>query len=686
MRADSMTLPRHRAPLVASARGVILAGGLIVVAAVAAYHNAFAAAFVFDDASAILKNPTIRHLWPVWDTLSPPVTGGGVCGRPLVNFSFAVNYAISGTNVWSYHLLNLIIHVLAGLTLFGVVRRTLGQPVLRERFGADALPLAAVAALLWTVHPLQTESVTFVVQRNEALVGLFYLLTLYGLIRSHETPTPEHVLPWTGDLLAQGVAASASERTANVGPTRPFDKLRAPSLPRGWRWWPRGMRWFVAFDAGPPALARPLRSGFARSGACWVAVSVVACLLGAASKEVIVTAPVVALLYDRTFLAGSFREAWRRRWALYAGLAGSWILLGFLMAGSAKRDGTVGFGLGVSSWDYALTQCRAIVMYLQLCVWPHPLVLDYGTSVVHSAGEVWPQATAVLALLGIAIWALVKTPRIGFLAAAFFAILAPSSSVVPLISQTMAEHRLYLPLATVVLAAVCGLHALIGRRSLSLGLVLAGALALLTLLRNEAYRTELSLWSDTVAKRPANARAHFNLGQSLLVLRRLPEARTQFEEALQIQPNFADAHNNLGNALFLAGHMADAEVHYRAALRLQPDSAEIHNNVGNVLLMSGNTEAAVAEYAQVLRIDPGYIKARNNLGYALRFLGRTPEAIAQFEEVLRTVPDSAEAHNNLGETLLLLGRRTEAAQQFDLALRFQPDYAKARSNLEGMNQ
>jgi len=156
---------------------------MVVFAALAVYHNSFSGPFIFDDRRAITENLTIRH---PWSALAPPSTGGGVIGRPLVNLSLALNYAVGGLKVWGYHATNLAIHILAGLTLFGIVRRTL----LRQGYGGHTLlrldsatALAFTVALLWVVHPLQTESVTSIIQRTESLMGLFYLLTLYCFIR-----------------------------------------------------------------------------------------------------------------------------------------------------------------------------------------------------------------------------------------------------------------------------------------------------------------------------------------------------------------------------------------------------------------------------------------------------------------------------------------------------------------------
>ncbi len=234
---------------------------LVIAAGIWAYHNSLTGPFIFDDLPSISDNRTIRHLWPAWYALSPPHgRGTTVEGRPVLNFTLAVNYAFDGVKPWGYHVVNLAIHILAGLTLFGIVRRTLRQPALRERFGAVANDLALATAVLWIVHPLQTESVTYLSQRAESLMGLFYLLTMYCFIRG---------------------TASRS--------------------------------------AGP-----------------WFIFSIVACLLGMATKEVMVSAPLMTLLYDRTFLSGSFREAWRRRRLLYLALGGTWILLGYLVATAGR--------------------------------------------------------------------------------------------------------------------------------------------------------------------------------------------------------------------------------------------------------------------------------------------------------------------------------------------------------------
>jgi tetratricopeptide (TPR) repeat protein len=583
---------------------IIIGGAIIVIAALWVYHNSFAVPFVLDDYPAITGNTKIRHLWPIWDALSPSATSV-VGGRPVVNLSFAINYALGGTAVWGYHALNLAIHILVALTLFGILRRTFLSSLLRERFGTSATRLALAVAVLWTVHPLQTEAVTYISERCESLMGLFYLLTLYCFIRG------------------------------------------ADSTQSGW----------------------------------WYALSVVACLLGMASKEVMVTAPMIVLLYDRIFVSGSFRAAWTRHRPVYLGLASTWLLLGCLMVGLHNRG--AGYGLSVSWWAYALIECRTVAHYLWLAVWPHPLCFDYGELVgMWHVREVVPYALILGVLIVVVLVALRRKPAIGFVGAWCLMILAPTSSVVPVAGQPMAEHRMYLPLASVVIMGVIVIDAcMVHRRSTVAFLALIVGLGLLTVQRNEDYRTELSIWNDTVAKCPNGVRAHNNLGEVLMGTGKVREAIDHYEQALRIDPYYAEAHLNLGIALDKMGRSQEAIAQDEEALRIRPDDAKAQYNLGVALWHAGQLREAIGHYEGALRIDPDFIEAHVNLAIALAQVGSNQDALAHFMVALRLRPDSPEVHCNLGQALFQAGKVTEAVEHFKQALRIKPDYVEAHFNL-----
>ena len=486
--------------------------------------------------------------------------------------------------MWSYHATNLLIHILAGLTLFGIMRRTLERwselPSTRssapsnERVGGNPLHLipAFAVALIWTVHPLQTESVTYIAQRAESLMGLFYLLTLYGFIRSVER--------------------------LEVGRPVPGAPVSSPELQ----------------SEGAPGTGRP-------TSICFAVFSVVFCQLGMATKEVMVSAPLIVLLYDRTFIAGTFREAWRRRRGYYLGLAATWLVLFGLAWGAGNRGRTVGFGLGVTSWDYALTQFQAIAHYLRLSVWPHPLIFDYGEQGVKRPSEVLWDALLVTGLVVGGAWALAAKFRIsnfefrnlhalGFACAWFFLILAPTS-IIPLIRQPIAEHRMYLPLAAVIAAVVVGFYRLFA--GLTPWLAIALVCGCLTFHRNEDYRSKVALYRDTAAKRPANVLAHYNLGMALAESGRREEAIAEFGEALRLEPEFPQAYFNRGNALSSLGRINEAAGDYAAALRINPNYAEAHYNLGDVLLRLGRKKEARWHFNAAVLIKPDFSAARARL-------------------------------------------------------------------------
>ena len=586
----------------------------IILAAGAAYWNSLSGPFVFDDLPAIVQNGSIRHLTPFRTVLIPPGDGSSVTGRPLINLSFALNHAWGGTEPRGYHVTNLVIHALAGLALLGLVRRTLRRPALPGRFADLADLLAGATALLWVVHPLQTESVTFVVQRTESLMGLFYLVTMYCFAR--------------------------------------------------------------AADAARPKL--------------WLGLTCLSCAAGMGCKEVMVTAPIMVWLYDRTFVAGGFLEALRRRRVFYLALAATWLPLLWLIAGAGGTRGSgAGLGLGITWWSYALKQCEAIVLYLKLSFWPHPLSLDYGAEVVTNLRLVAPQALALLLLVAGTLLALWRRPVLGFLGAWFFVILAPSSSIVPLIGQTMAEHRMYLPLAAVIAGVVAGLFRLLGGRAVWPLAVIAVALGGLTAQRNHDYRDAVALWTDTVAKQPANYRAHCNLGVELTrIPARRAEAIAQFEEALRLEPRYAEAHNNLAIELMLTpGRESEAVAHYETALRLRPDFADAQYNLAVALgPMPGRAAAAIRHYEAALRLQPNLPEAHNNLAVELaKIPGRLAEAAAHYEAALRLQPDYPEALYGLANALALTPeRRAEAIPRYEAALRLRPDYPEAHYALAVM--
>ena len=582
------------------------AAGLLVLAVMAAYGNSFHGPFIFDDANSIVENTSIRQLWSPQVLTAPPEALTAV-GRPVLNLSLAINYAIGGLNVWGYHAVNLAIHILAALALFGLVRRTLLLPTVSDRFGPASTGLALAVALVWALHPLQTESVTYIIQRAEAIVGLFYLLTFYCFVR--------------------GVTSA-----------RGFD------------------------------LAHPALSIVEGRGWVWYAAAAGACALGMASKEIMVSAPLVALLYDRIFISGSFKESLRRRWGWYLVLASTWAILGLLVYLSLGRGGSAGFNLGMTVWEYARTQFGCIIHYLRLSFWPSPLVLDYGTGTVSQAADIVPYAIGVGLLLAATAVALALRPKWGFLGVWFFVILAPSSSIVPLVGQTEAEHRMYLPLGAVVtlvvLAAYTALESL-GRRSAKAdsaaprglsppGRAVAGALLLAvaaalgwgTYQRNEVYQSALAICKNTVEKCPLNYRTYNNRGLAYADMGQYDAAIKDYDKAIELKSDYAVAYNNRGIAYADMGQYDVAIKDYDKAIELKSDDYDVYYNRGNALNGKGQYDAAIKDYDKAIELKSDFAEAYNNRGAAFGRKGQYDAAIKDLDKAIELKPYYAVAYNN----------------------------------------
>lgn len=329
-------------------------GVLLAVLIVAAFSNTFAVPFLLDDGPTIPGNASLRSLSALGDVLLPPPDVYSA-GRPLLNLSFALNYAIGGTAVGGYHFVNLAIHLAAAFVVYGLVRRILLLRIFAGPSVETGRVVALIVAAVWAVHPLQTASVTYISQRAESLMGLFYLLTLYSFIRGAQT-----------------------------------------------------------------------------GSAVWLATAIGACVGGMLTKEVMITAPLAVFLIDWQWVSGTAREAWRTRWRFHLGMAATWLPLAALMIASSLGKRAVGLGQGLTWFDYAQIECIAVVRYLRLAFWPDGLVFDYGANL--PAPEIGPLLfcgvilAMLLALTGLGLkrklpWAVPL--------AAFFLLLAPTSSIVP---------------------------------------------------------------------------------------------------------------------------------------------------------------------------------------------------------------------------------------------------------------
>ena len=605
----------------------------IAVTGFAVYANSFQGVLLFDDAAHIVQNERIKHLNALGTVLSGT--------RPIVDLSLAVNYSLHQLRVPGYHAANVTIHILAALALFGIVRRTLlmrrNAEGIRnyERNAHRAGWPALIVALIWLVHPLQTQSVTYVIQRAESMMGLFYLLTIYCVIRG---------------------ASGRIERT---------------------------------------------------SAGRWHLVAVACSALGMGCKAVMVTAPLVVLLYDWIFLSRGSMTTLRRRWPLYVGLVASWTVLWAVgivkgVLSTTNPGAHLGFGYHeITPVEYALTQFGVIIHYVQLAIWPGPLCLDHSWPLATAMTSILPPAVLVAVMLAVSLRGTLRRSWLGFMGGCFFLILAPTSSIVP-IKDTLFEHRMYLPLAVVVALAVVCVHRLLELlaggfswprqvQRLIGAILVIGLLATLsvgTIRRNRDYRSLIAMWTDVTNKIPRNARALEHLGTANMMRGRPTEAIADYTQAVELDENYASAHCNLANVLLESGRAVEAEEHYRQVLRIDPHHVEAGMNLGQSLTAQGRIDEAIEQFRATTLIKPtrrnATLLARTfvNYGSAIGNRGDFDGAIAAYRESVRLWPEYDHGHYWLGILLIQLGETQEAIQHFRRTLEINPQHVRAQQALD----
>ncbi|MGE0482049.1 MAG: tetratricopeptide repeat protein [Phycisphaerae bacterium] len=570
---------------------------LVVLAGTLVYLNSLGNAFVFDDFSSIVHNEHLRSLLPLSQSLTAPA-GTGASGRPVVAFSLALNYAIGGLDAVGFHAFNLIVHVATGLLLYGLLRRTLGLALQQPHAAGRASPAAPASGSFASAFAAPPAGPALDPAISAAVLAL--VASLLWIVHPLHTNTLNHVV-YRNEMLAAC-----------------FYLLTLYALLRG------------ATGGGAGAYV----------------VAIVACALGMGSKEVMVSAPIVALAFDRLFLAPSWSELLRRRRWVHLALFATWGVLWASML-SGHRGTTVGFEREVTPVQYALTQLGVVAHYLRLSVWPAPLVLDaHDWPIARSLTQLGAAALVVPAFLVLTVWQLIRNPRVGFPLAAFFAILAPTSSFIPLTGAVVGTHRMYLPLAIaitlIVLAAWSALRSAGPRAALGaiagVATLLAFAFGAITMLRNPVFASERTLWRDVVEKRPDNIRARFNLGVA----------------ALEV------------------GDVDEALPHLERAARALPDNPVIRSHYGSALARAGRTAEAADLLAAVVAANPSDFGATNSLARVRLQQGRFREAADLLRRLADALPNDGAVHADLGRALLAGGDLDDAARALETARRLDP--------------
>lgn len=597
----------------------------ILLASLLAYANSFRGEFVFDDVPSIRDSPLIRDLGNY-------VPGGpGYAQRPnrWVGYaSFALDYAVGGLDVTGFHVVNLAVHAVNALLVYALVVLTLRTRRLERSAiaGDSSRAVALAAALLFATHPLQSQAVTYVVQRLTSLATLFYLLTvvLYARWRlaAPDRPPWARGMGYAATLLAAVLAMKTKEIAFTLPAAVAVYELTFLEAPPG-----RRVAWLLPIFA--TALLVPLTlldMGRPVAEVLSSAQEVTRVQTTTSRWDYLTTQLAVVVTYLRLLVLPVGQNI-DHDYPLYRSILEPRVLASLAVIGAL---------LLAAAHLLRRTSPRAV----------HPI--DPAARVV-SFGILW-----------------------------FFLGLSVESSFIPIV-DLLYEHRVYLP-SVGFFAAVATGGTLLARRwtTSPARLVLAAAtalsvgLAFVTLQRNRVWASPLTLWSDAAEKSPNKTRPHSNLGLALVALGRDAEALAQFQAVVRINPNHVSGYNNLAVHLSSLGRSEEAAHWLEVALELKPDHAETCYNLGRIRLEQGRSAESAELLWRAIALDTGYVQAYANLGGALNQLGRPAETVRLLEGKEALLRDSVEARFNLGVAYVLLGNAPGAERSVAILSRLAP--------------
>lgn len=589
----------------------------IIATAILIYYQTISFPFQFDDISVITQNREIHNLTHFFDLSGK---------RYIGDLSFAINYYFGHLDVTGYHIVNIAIHAINGILVWSLVNLTFRTPVMeKSAINPQVRRLIAItAALVFISHPLQTQAVTYIIQRYASLATLFYLSSIVLFIKWRLSAVSAYRVHF---FLLSLIAAVFAVKTKEISLTLPFiillyaffffrDRLRNVLFL---------LPYFLMLLIIPLTLIntdKPLGDIIGE--------------LEAATEE-------TEHISRGTYLFTQFRVI-----VTYMRL--------LLFPVNQNVD-----------YDYPLyTSLFSPVVFLSLLL----LLFMAGAGIyLYKMSRRSVNGYALLVSFGI-FW--------------FFITLSVESSIIP-IRDVIFEHRLYLPGIGFIMAFISAILWGIEywkRQVCFIILIMVIPLGVAAHQRNTVWQDNVTLWRDVVSKSPLKARGHHNLGYAYAGQGRIYEAIEEYKTALGLKKIFAETHNELGLLYSNLGRLDEAIEEFQAAVKLKPDYANAHNNLGLAYRARGELDKAIGEYGTALKLNPSHVNAHSNLGNAYAGSGRLEEAIEEYLTALKLQPGHLNARNNLGVAYYKQGKTDEAIGEFRKVLSLKPDHANASYYLD----
>jgi tetratricopeptide (TPR) repeat protein len=571
----------------------------------------------WDDPGLVIENPSIRSLDPA-NIIDIFVPKAGHSYQPVRVLSYAVDYHLWKLNPVGYHGVNILLHALSALLLYLMLSAAL-PPIRPEgRDGSNRI-ISLITTVLFVVHPVNVEAVTWISSRKYGLLAFFSFLSfyLYILSRREQKINTSYYLSSLGAYLLALLSS-------------PF-ALTFPGL-------------LFLYDFCRASISSPLR---------------------VLKKHIFYYLPycLLALLYFfilwsslRSGADNTVKDHYMNQ-PFYTFLTMLSVIFDYL------RNISLPLWLNNRYIDNLHLNLVNIKIFISIIIIVVTLIVVLSKARTGSKLPLFCTGWFFICWLPAANIIPVSTKmadRYLYLSAVGLFLLF-SVWIVKLAGDNYRKAR------AVVVFSFCTLLIL--------------SFSILTIQRNKVWANSLTLWEDSLRKAPNSRIAHLNLGEVLDEQGKLEEAIAHYREALRIDPYFARAHNNLGVALAKQGKVEEAINHYLEALRLNRNLQKTRLNLDDALDLHLAEQDQTTSTGGSLVISPEYVKSLSNLGVALALMGKYDQAVAYCKKALELQPQWPEGLNNLGNVMAAQSKFDEAVQYLSLALELKPDYADAHNNL-----
>jgi tetratricopeptide (TPR) repeat protein len=595
---------------------------LLAVPVIFIYADTLTSPFIFDDKNNIEENPHIRISQITLKGLAAAAFDSPLHKRPVAYFSFALNYYLHGYNVVGFRLVNIIIHIISGILLYFFIQATFRTPALQS-CDTHAKWISFFAAAIWMVHPLQTQSISYVVQRMNSLAAMFYILSFLLYVHFRMNPQKKSKGWLLSGCILAGMLALGSKANAA---TLPFFIILYE-----WYFFENlSRKWLKDHIPGLAGLLLLL----AIIALIYLGVDPLGKIL--AGYEIRNFTPIqriltefrVVIFYISLFLwPHPTRLNLDHDFALSYSLTDpittllSMLAIAVLMVLAvitARNQRLISFcilwflgNLVIESSIFALeivfehrlylpTMMCSLIIVLFVYRWAKPAWLKTVIlCTLAIVGSLWTYERNAVWRDRITIWqdCVNKSPQKA----------RPYNNL----GAALADEGRYNE-------AIAHYH-----KALQINPYYPNAYANLglTLAKQGKVEEGITQLLKALQIKPKDYETLSNLGVALLKQERYAEAIKYLSEALEINPHFAKAHNNIGVVLRRQNRFQESMDHLRSALQLDPDYAEAYNNLGVTLANQGRYEEAIVQFSAALEINPGYAKARQNLERSLRDKG-----------------------------------------------------------------